>query len=110
MKEKLSAEKLTDIVFEAKGQISVSQLARMCNLSSRTLERHCYFNIGIGPKEFISIVRFKSAIWALESDKAEISGRIAVRMGYYDQSHFIKEIKKRTGFLPSCLFKIRQFP
>jgi transcriptional regulator GlxA family with amidase domain len=106
-----SAALIADAVYQYKGQISVDVLAKECNVSNRTLERYFLNNMGIGPKEFINIVRFREVMIALQngSTSGEFA-KIAVEMGYYDQSHFIKEVKKRAGSIPSALDSITNFP
>jgi len=99
-----SAIRIADAVYHYRGQISVDMLAKKCHVSNRTLERYFYAHMGIGPKEFISIVRFKHAMLALQngSTKGEFA-TFAAEMGYYDQSHLIKEVKKRAGSKPSAI-------
>ena len=102
---------IAEAVYSYKGRISVDSLARECNLSNRTIERFFYTNMGIGPKEFISIVRFQQVLNVLRSGytRGELL-RFAFEMGYYDQAHFIKDIKKRSGLTPSALGPVPSFP
>lgn len=106
-----SATLIADAVYQHKGQISVDVLAKECNVSNRTLERYFLNNMGIGPKEFINIVRFREVMLSLQngSTRGEFA-KIAAEMGYYDQSHFIKEVKKRAGAIPSAIGSITNFP
>ena len=101
---------IADAIYRSKGRISVDLLARECNVSNRTLERYFYNNMGIGPKEFINIVRFHQTLLALEKGypRGQLV-KIAAKLGYYDQSHFIKEVKKRTGSAPSAIGPINSF-
>lgn len=101
---------ITEAVYLNKGRISVDLLAKASNVSNRTLERYFFTNMGIGPKEFINIVRFKHLILALQNYSTKEFAGIALEMGFYDQSHFIKEIKKRGGVLPTSIFPIPEFP
>jgi len=98
---------LADVVYQYKGQISVDMLARESNMSNRTLERYFFNHVGIGPKEFINIVRFKEVMASLNDRSVEKEfAKIAIEMGYYDQSHFIKEIKRRAGSIPTAIESI----
>jgi AraC-like DNA-binding protein len=102
---------ITEAVHYFKGQISVDQLAQKCNVSNRTMERLFYTNMGIGPKEFISIVRFQQVLKALQKgySKGQLL-QIAFEMGYYDQAHFIKDVKKHSGLTPSAIGPGPSFP
>jgi len=109
-KTKHSATIIADAVYQYKGRISVDMLAKECNMSNRTLERYFYNHMGIGPKEFINIIRFRQVLLALQngSTRGELV-KIAAELGYYDQSHFIKEVKKRAGSIPSAIGPITNF-
>jgi len=102
---------ITEAVHYYKGQISVDQLAQKCNVSNRTMERLFYVNMGISPKEFISIVRFQRVLKALQNgySKGQLL-QIAFEMGYYDQAHFIRDIKKHSGLTPSAIGPGPSFP
>ena len=60
---------------------------------------------GIHPYEYVQIVRAESAIARLfYADVLGIDVQdIIYETGYYDQAHFIREIKKTTGYTPMKL-------
>ncbi|SHN21609.1 helix-turn-helix domain-containing protein [Mucilaginibacter sp. OK098] len=102
---------ITEAVNYYKGQISVDLLAQNCNISTRTLERLFYINLGISPKEFIGIVKFRRALKILQ--EAHSKGKlleIALEMGYYDHAHLTREIKKHSGLPPSAIWPGPSFP
>jgi AraC-like DNA-binding protein len=102
---------IAEVVLGAKGVISVDQLAQKCNVSSRTLERQAYSNLGIGPKEFIRIVRFQTVLKALQKMRTNGSMmQVAYQAGYYDPAHFTREVKKYSGLTPSAIFPGPRFP
>jgi len=102
---------IAKVVLGAKGLISVDQLAEKCNVSSRTLERQAYAGLGIGPKEFISIVRFQTVLKALQKMRTNGSMmQVAYQAGYYDPAHFTREVKKYAGLTPSLIFPGPRFP
>lgn len=82
---------------------SIKSFAHYHGYSTRSLERHFKSAIGITPKKFILIARFQKVLNLL------IAGtdwnEIAERFDYYDQSHFIKDIKQFTGLAPSQLIQ-----
>ena len=83
------------------GVTSISSLASDLEISRRHLIRRFKSNIGLSPKEFANIVRFQSALNRLISE-GDTHTTIA-ECGYYDQPHFIKDIKRYTGHTPSQL-------
>lgn len=88
-----------------KGHISIDTLASETCLSRKQFERKFLSHIGISPKQFLKIIRFQNAIF-LKQSTAKISlTELAYATGYYDQSHFINEIKSLTGQTPKELFK-----
>jgi len=88
---------------ETNGMIRVSQLCNTYNITPRSLERHFIEEIGIPAKELLQIFRINKAIRILaEKPNANLAG-LCYLSGYFDQSHFIKDIKKITGISPGQL-------
>ena len=88
---------------KANGMIRVSQLCNIYNITPRSLERHFMEEIGMPAKELLQIFRINRAIRLLaEKPDANLAG-ISYLSGYFDQSHFIKDIRKITGILPGQL-------
>lgn len=86
----------------AKGQINVEKLAKRNNVTTRQLERTFKMQIGISPKEFANVVRFRAALSKIKHNKSRQSlSAIAFECGYYDHAHLSNEIKKYTGVAPS---------
>lgn len=85
------------------GMIRVSQLCDIYNITPRSLERRFMEEIGIPAKEMLQIFRINRAIRLLAEDpKVNLAG-ISYLSGYFDQAHFIKDIKKITGMSPGHL-------
>lgn len=85
------------------GMIRVSQLCKLFNVTPRSLERHFMEEIGLSAKELLQIFRINKAIRILaEEPNANLAG-LSYLSGYYDQSHFIKDIRKITGISPGQL-------
>ncbi|HTR27770.1 MAG TPA: DUF6597 domain-containing transcriptional factor [Puia sp.] len=99
-----SRETLTLIgaVHQAKGKITVGQLARSSFVTIRQLERLFQLHLDISPKEFIGVIRFQ---YAYAQVRRELSRRrlldIACECGYYDHAHLSNEIRRYTGTSPS---------
>jgi len=78
---------------------TVSDISQQLGWSERQINR--YFNqlFGLSLKSFLDIVRCHAAYPEIAQ------GKLAPDGGYYDQSHFIKEVKKHTGVTPKALAK-----
>lgn len=93
-----------DLIRLTKGSIAIDFLASSSCLSRKQFERIFLSNIGISPKQFLKIIRFQNAIRLKQLNFHIGLTEIAYAAGYYDQSHFINEIKELTGRTPKRLF------
>ena len=59
--------------------------------------------MGIAPKSFVQIVKFRHVIEL--ADSATTLTDLAYEGGYFDQSHFIKDFRKRSGISPRDIFQ-----
>jgi AraC-like DNA-binding protein len=93
-----------DTVTTLKGNIAVDQLAKLNCTTVRQLERTFKCHIGLSPKQYINIIRFKFAQQLIASSYPERNlVDIAFECGYYDHAHLSNEIKRYTGVAPSKL-------
>lgn len=93
-----------ETITKCHGAISVCELAKQHCTTVRQLERHFKYDIGLSPKEFINIIRYRFAqqLIQINHPKKTLSD-IAFECGYYDQAHLNREIKKYTGVVPTSL-------
>jgi AraC-like DNA-binding protein len=80
--------------------LKIEELANLLNVSRRFLEKEFKKYIGITPKKFIQIERFKKT---LKATNQKLSA-LALEHGYYDQAHFIKKFKEFSGDTPTNFF------
>jgi len=86
------------------GNIHIKDLAKQLGVSERTIRNHFGQHIGCSPKEYISLVKLKQLAYQLmHSDNTMTS--IAYDNNYFDQAHFIHEVKNITGKTPKELRK-----
>lgn len=104
--KKLSVfENIYDIIFKVNGKINLQQISDDLGYSERTIRRKVYEAVGVSPSEYIKTVRAEFALSHLLY-KPEIAVHDLVEgFGYYDQSHFINDIKKIILLTPN---EIRQ--
>ena len=83
------------------GISNLSVVPNSLGLSDRTWRRHFSCEIGVTPKRYMRMLRFRRAV-ALKRDTPELSWtRVCLEAGYYDQSHFIAEFRELAGASPS---------
>ncbi|HVZ97859.1 MAG TPA: AraC family transcriptional regulator [Chitinophagaceae bacterium] len=90
-----------DKIISSKGKITVKELEKKTGYSSRWLNMKFTERIGVSPKNLSSIIRFSEYYRLFTSDSLKEIFRNEFYEHYYDQSHFIKNFRHFTGFLPS---------
>ena len=78
-----------------------SDLASLCQISLRTLERHFQKNYGVTVSAWLRELRLGRAYQSLLQGKAV--KEVAYEQGYKQVSHFSREFKNHFGISPSYL-------
>jgi len=78
-----------------------SDLAALCQISLRTLERHFQKNYGVTVSLWLRELRLGKAYQGLLSGKSV--KEVAYEQGYKQVSHFSREFKNHFGVSPSLL-------
>jgi methylphosphotriester-DNA--protein-cysteine methyltransferase len=83
---------------EARGALPVRTLAKRLGISQDPLEKRFRRAVGATPKQLASLLRLRHAIesWRPGASLAEL----AQTAGYFDQSHFSRELRAATGEPP----------
>lgn len=81
--------------------LKVDDLTDRFELSKRTLQRMFKKYVGVTPKWVIQRYRLHEAAEMLASEQTANWPQIALELGYYDQSHFIRDFKNIVGKTPS---------
>src|SRR5208282_2414018 len=84
------------------GLISVRSVADGVGWSTRQLQRRFKESVGISPKLFGRMQRFQRVFRAMESSASNWIDT-AVRCGYYDQAHLIRDFREFSGRSPTTL-------
>lgn len=92
-----------EAINQQKGNIHIGSLLKMEPISERQLERRFKTAIGIPPKLYIRIIRFREALRLLKEKQYTKLSDIAFDLNYADQSHFIRDIREFSGYTPSSL-------
>ncbi|KIN66461.1 putative HTH-type transcriptional regulator, AraC family [Sulfitobacter noctilucae] len=68
--------------------VSVAQMAEVCDLSPRQLQRRLKETTGFAPHDFLKIMRLQQSLNGSDT------------WSYADQSHFIHSFRRATGYTP----------
>ena len=92
---------VVDHIFEHYDErISLETLASLTFLSPRQFERRFRSLLHSSPTEFILKTRIDAAARLLVESKLSVT-EIALRCGFYDNSHFTRQFKKKMGVSPT---------
>jgi AraC-like DNA-binding protein len=84
------------------GAVRMERLAGAMGLSLSALERRFRRHVGTSPRRFASIVRMRHLL-RLRKAGGNLT-ELALRAGYFDQSHFIHDFRRFTGQAPESFF------
>ena len=79
----------------------IGELAARFGVTPRTLERRLVDAVGLAPKPLHRVLRFRRALRALERTPRGKWSEAAVRSGYFDQAHLIRDFRRFAGMPPS---------
>lgn len=107
-KEDFQIGKIVDEIHRWSGTLQINQICDRFGLTRRTLENRFKTQTGITPKEYCSIVQFRSFFERTlikENRQEKAFGKLsltegALDVGYYDQSHLVRNFKKFAGLTP----------
>ncbi len=86
------------------GQVKIETLAKRYCTTERQLERFFNEQVGISPKEFINLTRFRRAFGKIQQNQNKQSLMdIAWDCGYYDHAHLTNDVKRYMGSAPTEL-------
>lgn len=91
---------IIDSIIENKKLIKVDELAEQFNITKRTLQRMFKRYVGVSPKWVIKRYRLHEVAGKLAENENPDLSQLAVELGYYDQSHFIKDFRAIVGESP----------
>ena len=100
---KSPVEPLVRAVQRRGGDIRVAELCAELGTTERTLERRFHDAVGMAPKSFIRLTRFLHACTRLRRGGWTSLTRLAHDCGYYDQAHFIADVRAFSGMTPGEL-------
>ncbi len=85
-----------ELIESNSGIYSIADISNEIGISQRHIRRICNELLGMSPKDYSRIVRFRENLTMKKCDNNDF-------YGYFDQSHFIKDFKRFTGTTPQNL-------
>ncbi len=89
--------RLFELIYVSKGSVTVKELAEKVFWTSRQINRYFNQQYGISLKTYCNILRFRASLDHIAA------GERFPGENFFDQTHFIKEIKKFSGVIPKKL-------
>jgi AraC-like DNA-binding protein len=84
----------------------VDRLADRSCLSTRQLERVFQTRMGVSPKYYLKVLRFENAFRLRNQHPGLDWLSLALRCGYYDYQHLVKDYKSLTGHTPQQFHEV----
>jgi len=81
---------------------TVAELAERHAVAPRTLQRAFADFVGVGPKWVLKRYRMHEAAERIASGETQDGASLALELGYFDQSHFIRDFTAQIGVSPSA--------
>jgi len=96
-----------NLIVEQKGIVNISKMMDELYVCRRQFERQFLLKVGVSPKYYARVRRIGYLCSIMATQRWQISDwhELIYRMGYYDQSHFIREFTSFTGKSPSFYLK-----
>ncbi|MNK96251.1 hypothetical protein D3C87_1165210 [compost metagenome] len=89
--------RLFELIYATKGSVTVKELSEKVFWTSRQINRYFNQQYGISLKTYCNILRFRASLDHIAA------GERFPGENFFDQTHFIKEIKKFSGVIPKKL-------
>lgn len=88
---------LSQLLYQMKGGISAAEVSEKVYWTNRQITRYLNKYVGLSLKKYLNIQKCYEAYIQIRE------GQFSPEKNYFDQSHFIKEVKRHTGETPSSL-------
>lgn len=85
------------------GTMRTADVASAVGLSERQLQRRFGEDVGLTPKQYARIRRFRTALNNVLREEPETWGRVAMNAGFADQAHMTREFTDFFGASPEAL-------
>ena len=90
-----------DCIHQKKGNVSIKYLERTCFITPRSLERYFKIYIGLSPKDYAKIFRFKCLMNYIHENPGVTWNTLCEENGYYDQAHLTRYFTRYLKMKPT---------
>jgi len=90
---------MVDQIALSDGRVSIASLRDRTGLSKKRVLEAFREQIGLAPKMYARVLRFRRALSLLHEDAASLA-EVALAAGYYDQPHMNLEFRELGGLAP----------
>jgi methylphosphotriester-DNA--protein-cysteine methyltransferase len=98
------------LIAARRGMARMEEVAAAAEVGPRQLERLFVAQVGLGPKRLARITRFHGAIGRLSVAPPVAWSTVALRCGYYDQAHMIRDFREFADATPGSLLPGGEHP
>lgn len=102
-------KQILQTIHQSRGTLSIQDISQHYRIGYKQLQRLFRLHVGVTPKLYARIIRFNHSV-RMGSGNPDKLTDVAYQSGFFDQNHFIKEIKRFTGKVPSELFAASNVP
>ncbi len=104
--ERTEISRVLDFIHLHHGNISMSEIETHCFAHRKSIERHFQIQIGLCPKTYACIYRFKCLMNYLRQNPGTNWLKLSHLTGYYDQPHMLRYFKAYLNVSPNQLVKL----
>jgi methylphosphotriester-DNA--protein-cysteine methyltransferase len=96
------------MILGSPAEARVAWLARDLGVGERQLERAFVERVGVGPKALVRVARLQALLPRIDTAQAPVPwATLALDLGYADQAHMVREVKRLAGVTPTALGRSR---
>lgn len=99
----LDIKNMLDFIHMHSGNVSVKEIEKHCYMQRRSVERSFHIKVGLSPKTYAKIFRFKCLLGYLKQHPDITWSQLSMQNGYFDQSHMIRYFKEYLKVSPNKL-------
>lgn len=93
-------KKALEYIHIHQGNITVQDLERACFITRRSLERHFQVCVGLSPKVYANIIRFKNFMNYMNEHPDKTWTELCEQNGFYDHSHLTRYFSEYLRIKP----------
>lgn len=90
--------RLSQLLYSTSGNLSATEVSDQIFWTNRQINRYLNKHIGISLKKYLNIQKIYASYLHIRQ------GELSPQKNYFDQAHFIREVKKHTGETPKSLY------